>query len=261
MDAKRVLVTAGNTQVPIDRVRSITNIFKGKTGTEIAIYLAWTGYQVTLVTSNIDLFRKKVTDLGTDISGNYLAAYMQTKIGEHLRLVQYRTYQELLEAMHYELTHNQYDIVIHSSAVSDYFVDGVCVVDKNGALIDLPKDGKVSSNHKCLYLRMLSTEKIIDLIRDPWGFTGTLVKFKLEVGKTDAQLMDIAVHSARHSKADFIVANCLEWAKDRAFIIRTPTSRLCDDCKDWCEDCRNFESGFTSVSRDDLPKELELQLR
>ena len=31
----KILVTAGNTQVPIDRVRCITNIFSGRTGTRI----------------------------------------------------------------------------------------------------------------------------------------------------------------------------------------------------------------------------------
>ena len=32
----KILVTAGNTQTPIDRVRSITNIFSGRTGARIA---------------------------------------------------------------------------------------------------------------------------------------------------------------------------------------------------------------------------------
>lgn len=32
----RVLVTAGATQVPIDRVRAITNVFTGRTGTQVA---------------------------------------------------------------------------------------------------------------------------------------------------------------------------------------------------------------------------------
>jgi len=37
MKRKRVLVTAGNTSVPIDRVRVISNIFKGRTGAGIPI--------------------------------------------------------------------------------------------------------------------------------------------------------------------------------------------------------------------------------
>ena len=33
-----ILVTAGNTIVPIDRVRCITNVFTGRTGTAIALH-------------------------------------------------------------------------------------------------------------------------------------------------------------------------------------------------------------------------------
>ena len=36
----RVLVTAGSTNVMVDKVRSISNIFKGRTGAEIAKYFA-----------------------------------------------------------------------------------------------------------------------------------------------------------------------------------------------------------------------------
>ena len=47
----RLLVTAGNTQVQIDRVRSITNIFTGKTGGRIALVAHAAGHSVTLLTS------------------------------------------------------------------------------------------------------------------------------------------------------------------------------------------------------------------
>ena len=47
-----VLVTAGNTQTPIDRVRCITNIFTGRTGARIAVEAHRRGHAVTLVTSH-----------------------------------------------------------------------------------------------------------------------------------------------------------------------------------------------------------------
>jgi hypothetical protein len=40
------------------------------------------------------------------------------------------------------------------------------------------------------------------------------------VGITDRELLNIAIPSRVHSGADILVANCLEWAKDRAFLIR-----------------------------------------
>src|SRR5438034_5962598 len=45
----RILVTAGNTLVPIDRVRCITNIFTGRTGARIALHAQERGHDVTLL--------------------------------------------------------------------------------------------------------------------------------------------------------------------------------------------------------------------
>ena len=42
------------------------------------------------------------------------------------------------------------------------------------------------------------------------------MKFKLEVGVDDEQLLDIAERSRRHSAADLMVANTLEGAADWA---------------------------------------------
>ena len=46
------LVTAGNTQSPIDRVRCITNIFTGRTGAAVARTAWGRGHTVTLATSH-----------------------------------------------------------------------------------------------------------------------------------------------------------------------------------------------------------------
>ena len=44
----KVLVTAGPTWVPIDRVRVITSVFSGNTGLRIARYIKDQGHDVTL---------------------------------------------------------------------------------------------------------------------------------------------------------------------------------------------------------------------
>jgi phosphopantothenate---cysteine ligase (CTP) len=45
-----LLVTAGNTQTPIDRVRCITNIFTGRTGAQVALEAHRRGHAVTHLT-------------------------------------------------------------------------------------------------------------------------------------------------------------------------------------------------------------------
>ena len=52
-----LLVTAGNTQTPIDRVRCITNIFTGRTGAQVALEAHRRGHAVTLLTSHPEVIR------------------------------------------------------------------------------------------------------------------------------------------------------------------------------------------------------------
>lgn len=194
----KVLVTAGSTVVPIDQVRVISNIFHGKTGTAIARYLFLQGDEVTLMTSS----PKLVTDCGS-----------------RLRVVPFRTHDDLLDQMESEIKGGSYDAVIHSAAVGDYSVAGVYSQNEDGSLSLLDNNTKISSNHDSLFLKMKPTLKIIDLIRNPWGFTGRLVKFKLEVGISNEELIKIAKKSRQASEADLIVANCLEWSRYYAYII------------------------------------------
>jgi hypothetical protein len=60
--------------------------------------------------------------------------------------------------------------------------------------------------------------KLIDSVRRDWGFRGVLVKFKLEVGVTDGELLDVAERSRRQSDADLMVANTLDGAAEWAFL-------------------------------------------
>jgi phosphopantothenate-cysteine ligase/phosphopantothenoylcysteine decarboxylase/phosphopantothenate--cysteine ligase len=218
----KVLITSGSTNVMIDQVRCISNIFKGKTGNAIARFFNDTE-EVTIITSSPESFK----DMGEDHT---------------LKILPYKTYDELYSLMKQEITTGNYDIVIHSAAVSDYKVEGTYEVRQtyqNFILDKLDSSKKISSNSKELYLKLVPTEKIIDKIKTVWGFKGKVVKFKLQVGISESELVDIATKSMNDSKSDFIVANCLEWAKEKAFIIKP-----------------NSYDSFTPVSRDELPKKL-----
>jgi len=218
----KILVTAGSTRTMIDQVRCISNVFKGRTGFEIYKYLVSKGHEVKLVTSNVDM-----------IPDHYWADYLK-----------YQTYDELYDIMKNEITTGEYDVVIHSAAVSDYKPVGTyvesfgpcencflprdnCVCeehggkegDTSGGLVELDSSGKVGSDHNVLYLKMVPTEKIVDRIRDSWGFKGCLIKFKLQVDMSDEELIDVATKSMKHSHADIMVANCLEWSREKAYMI------------------------------------------
>jgi phosphopantothenoylcysteine synthetase/decarboxylase len=214
-----ILVTAGNTLVPIDRVRGLTNVFTGRTGAAAALAAQARGHRVTLLTSHPEA----VADLSAP--GGPPA--------ERWALSRYRTFDELRQLME-EAVRAGPDAVIHSAAVSDYLVAGVYAPDPQtcfrpdglrwegagpgGPALADRATGKVKSDEPELWLRLVRAPKLVDLVRPEWGFRGLLVKFKLEVGVGAGELLEVAERSRQHSGADLMVANTLEGAAAYAYL-------------------------------------------
>lgn len=213
----RLLVTAGNTHAPLDRVRVLTNIFSGRTGTNIA-RSAWTrGHTVTLLTSHPELM--------TDVA---------PPPGEtRLTIVPYKTFDDLTGLLQAQIKSSRPpDVVVHSAAVSDYLCAGVYAPNagtyfnartgeweaRNAPAMTEQKGGKIKSNEPEMWVRLVRAPKLIDRFRPHWGFTGLLVKFKLEVGLSDQELLDVAEASRVQSGADLMVANTLDGAGRYAFV-------------------------------------------
>jgi phosphopantothenate---cysteine ligase (CTP) len=215
----RVLVTAGNTLVPIDRVRGITNIFTGRTGAQIAVRARQRGHQVVLLTSHPEAIHDLPEEAPPQADG--------------WSVRRYRTFDELREAMAEALRPEAPEAVVHSAAVSDYQSGGIyapaphthfragdqCWESSAGSpsLVDMAA-GKVKSDAPELWLRLVRAPKLIDLMRNAWGFRGVLVKFKLEVGVSEERLLEVAERSRGHSSADLMVANTLEGAGYWAYL-------------------------------------------
>jgi phosphopantothenoylcysteine synthetase/decarboxylase len=220
----KLLVTAGNTAVPIDRVRQITNVFTGRTGAAVALHAYRRGHDVTLLTSHPEA-------LGDD---------RPPESDPRWRCLTYDTFDALMAAMEAAIPEQPIDGVIHTAAVSDYRVAGVytsapgtrSLVVGDGIVwesatgepprLENIAAGKVKSTAPEVWLRLLPTPKIIDRIRGDWQFRGVLVKFKLEVGVDEARLLEVAEASRRHSEADLMVANTLETAREWAYLGPTP---------------------------------------
>ncbi len=203
-----ILVTAGNTQTPVDRVRCITNIFSGRTGAQIAARAFDRGHTVAFLTSHPEV----------------LAAFPSPRHrGEpDFRVRTYRTFDDLDTAMAEEIRSGKFDVVIHAAAVSDYRVAGT-FTQHNGQFKDV-SSGKVKGSHPELWLKLVPTPKLVDKVRAEWGFAGVLVKFKLEVGLSDAELLEVAERARVHSRADLMAANTLEGMSDWALIGAGPGS-------------------------------------
>jgi phosphopantothenate-cysteine ligase/phosphopantothenoylcysteine decarboxylase/phosphopantothenate--cysteine ligase len=214
----RILVTAGNTQAPIDRVRCLTNIFTGRTGASIALSALDRGHEVTLLTSRPEAIRE-------------LRARHQP--AAHWSLQAYRTFDDLQNLMADHIGGGGFAAVVHCAAVSDYSPAGVFRPAPHtrfgpdnqweSTTADLPAlenraSDKIKSDEPELWLRLVRAPKLIDQIRSVWGFRGVLVKFKLELGVSDERLQEIAERSRRHSEADLMVANTLEGHNSWVFL-------------------------------------------
>jgi phosphopantothenoylcysteine synthetase/decarboxylase len=215
-----VLVTAGNTLVPIDRVRCISNVFTGRTGARVALEAHGRGHHVRLLTSHPNVVQE-LRDAGP-------------RREDGMAVISYRTFDDLHGEMERLIRGGGLDVIIHSAAVSDYQTGGVYApapgtrfdvgaaawqTEASGPprLADVSA-GKVKSDELELWLRLVRTPKLVDQVRGPWDFPGVLVKFKLEVGITEEQLREIAERSRRHSDADLMVANTLEGAGSWALV-------------------------------------------
>ena len=100
LKGKRILITAGPTWVPIDKVRVITNIFSGNLGIVIAKEAARQGAQVTLL-----------------IGPGRLELPQQSA---KLKVVPFRYFDGLLALVDGLLNKEKYEVLIMSAAVADF---------------------------------------------------------------------------------------------------------------------------------------------
>lgn len=199
----RFLVTAGSTREQIDEVRDWGNIFTGNTGFGIAKALASAG-RVELLTSN----------------RQHLEAARSLGLAHEIEATAFSTHEELLGLLEERMMGAAYDAVVMSAAIADYRPSGCYEVQirhpdpsdpqREHWIVRNVQAGKVKSSYRRLAIMGRPTEKLVDLFRTRWGFKGILVKFKLEVGIEERELLAIGEASRVASGADYLVANTLE---------------------------------------------------
>ncbi len=173
----RILVTAGPTWVPLDAVRYLGNRSSGRTGLSLAREFAAQGAAVTLMMG----------------PGRVIPTYGDLKI---LDLRPFETFDDLHSGVRGLVGSRTFDALVHAAAVADY------------RPVSGPAPSKTPSSLDELVIRLVPTPKIVDEVKslDP---EIVLVKFKLESGVTEPELLRIAEQSRRHSGAELIVANDL----------------------------------------------------
>lgn len=208
---KHILITSGPTRANLDAVRYISNRSTGRLGCRIAIEALRCGAQVTMVVGP-----ESAVPAREDLSEDERA---------RLRVLHVETVPDLIETLEAELTgaasipsstlspssslspraegggaEGRPDAVLHAMAVLDY-------------VPEVSKDEKTPSQQESWDIRLVRTPKVIRMIRD-WAPDAYLVEFKLEVGKPEQELREVALASLHGNRADLVVANDLTQIRD-----------------------------------------------
>lgn len=180
---KRILITAGPTWVPVDRVRVISNIASGETGILLAQQLSKIGAKATLLLGPVAI----------------------SSINKKIKIVNFKFFDELKTKVIRELRSKKYDAVIHSAAVSDYGPEKTY-------------SQKLNSGKKIWQLNLAPLPKIIDLIKKerPSLF---LVGFKFEPSKNKNSLFKNTRKLVNRLNLDLAVANTIKNGRYCAYIL------------------------------------------
>ncbi|MBU1096776.1 MAG: bifunctional phosphopantothenoylcysteine decarboxylase/phosphopantothenate--cysteine ligase CoaBC [Bacteroidetes bacterium] len=179
---KKILITAGGTKENIDGIRSITNISTGKTAAAIAQHFINKNYSVThLHTPDAAL-----------PSGKYEDDQFQDFISLNDRI------KELL-------TSDDFDLVIHNAAVSDYSLSEVETEDK---IYAVPIKNKIDSSGDELILRLKKNFKIVERIKTySRNKKLILVSFKFTNDAASEIQREKVEMLLKNSYSDFVVQN------------------------------------------------------
>ncbi len=167
----KVLITAGPTREPIDKVRFVSNRSSGRMGIELAKEVAARGADVLLI-----------------------AGECMVKIPDYINTVNVVTTDDFINAVKNELSSKDYNMFISAAAISDYKpIERI--------------EGKISSDEvKELQVNMRLTPKIIDEARRK-NYKVYIVGFKAETNVSRTQLIDRAYKRLLKSEIELIVAN------------------------------------------------------
>ncbi|HDZ77359.1 MAG TPA: hypothetical protein ENH41_04675 [Candidatus Omnitrophica bacterium] len=182
---RKILITAGPTWVNIDKVRVLSNTASGVTGMLLSGALAAKKSKVTLLLGPVGDFN----------------------IEKNIKLLRFKTFDELKKTLVRELSLRSYDIVIHTAAVSDYRPQRIY-------------SGKVASGIKGWKINLMPTEKIISLIK-PIDESLFLVGFKFEPEAQKAKLISKSRKLFRAGACDLVVANTVKKGCYAAYILKS----------------------------------------
>ena len=214
----KILITSGGTKVPIDRVRSITNMSRGTFGSRIADAFFDRGL-CAFFSQDKDAEIEKITffmakgskhpTLQSIHNDTYETGYRPNEY------IEYSTFDEYKEGIERLLKNEHDDIIVVAAAVSDYGVANYY-------------NGKYRSREDDMCIKLVKLPKILPIMRE-LAPTSVICGFKLLVDSTDAELVAAMKKQVEESGVDLVVGNDLRDIKNddhRLLIMTTEYSKM-----------------------------------
>ena len=183
-----VLITGGGCREAIDNVRCVTNTSTGKTSAAIADFFIGQGASVTILAAASAVRPKRVLE-------------------KNCRLRTYVSGSDLGQLLEEELFQQEYQIVIHAAAVSDFIPETVIM---DGIEVAAGPQGKIPSGSS-MTIRFRAATKLADRIKS-WAKMGghrepVVVCFKLTSGAEQEKVLSACRAILERGAADYVVAN------------------------------------------------------
>ena len=195
----KILITSGGTKIPIDRVRSITNMSKGTFGSRIAnaffnegLKRFRDGNEYGNSIEKITFFMAKGSKMPT-MPDIYDMAYEDGY--RPIEYVEYSTFDDYKNGIEKLLTEETYDIIVVAADVSDYGVANYY-------------DGKYRSREDDMCIKLVKLPKILPIMRK-LAPNSIICGFKLLVDSTEDELVEAMRKQIAESDVDLVIGNDL----------------------------------------------------
>ena len=200
----KILITSGGTKIPIDRVRSITNMSKGTFGSRIADAFFDKGLEAFRVGNEYGNPIEKITFFMAKGSKLPILQYLNDETYEDgyrpIVYVEYSTFDDYKNGIERLLTEETYDIIVVAAAVSDYGVANYY-------------DGKYRSREDDMCIKLVKLPKILPIMRK-MAPDAVICGFKLLVDSTTDELLNAMKNQIVESDVDLVIGNDLRDIKN-----------------------------------------------
>lgn len=195
----KILITSGGTKIPIDRVRSITNMSKGTFGSRIADAFFNEGLKMFRYKNEHDILINKITFFMAKGSKLPTLQSVNDEIYEDgyrpIEYVEYSTFDDYKNGIEKLLTEETYDIIVVAAAVSDYGVANYY-------------NGKYRSREDDMCIKLVKLPKILPIMRK-LAPNSIICGFKLLVDSTEDELVEAMKKQIAESDVDLVIGNDL----------------------------------------------------